>query len=92
MKCGIPQDSILGPLLFLIYINYLLNCLEDSSTRTFADDTTLTTSGKYPSEVESALNSDLAHVKEWLFANKLSLNFVKTEYLLIGSRPNKIYI
>ena len=45
VKCGIPQGSILGPLLFLIYINDLANCLEHSSTRMFADDTTLTTSG-----------------------------------------------
>ena len=88
MKCGFPQGSILGPLLFLIYINDLPNCLEYSSTRMFADDTTLTTSGKYLNEAESALNSDLDNVKEWLFANKLSLNLVKIKYLLIGSRPN----
>ena len=54
----------------------------------FADDTTSTTSGKYFKEAEAALNSDLDNVKEWLFANKLSLNLVKTEYLRIRSRLN----
>ena len=88
MKCGIPQGSILAPLLFLIYINDLSDCLEYSSTPMFADDTTLTTSGKYFNEDEAALISDFDNVKEWLFANKLSLNLVKTEYILIRSRPN----
>ena len=88
VKCGIPQGSILGLLLFSIYINDLPNCLEYSSTRIFADDTTLTTSGMNFNEVEAALNSDLDNFKEWLFTNKLSFNLVKTEYLLIGSIPN----
>ncbi|CAB4025578.1 Hypothetical predicted protein [Paramuricea clavata] len=86
--CGIPQGSILGPLLFLIYINDLPNGLEYSSTRMFAHDTTLTVSGKSIQDVEVAINHDLSNVKQWLSANRLSLNLVKTEYLLIGSRYN----
>ena len=54
----------------------------------FADDTTLTISGKSVSDVEIAINDDLAQGKGWLSANKLSLNVIKTEYLLIGSRHN----
>ena len=54
----------------------------------FADDTTLTVSGKSAFDVEIAINYDLVQVKDWLSANKLSLNVVKTEYLLIGSRHN----
>ena len=88
VTCGIPQGSILGPLLFLIYINDLPNSLEYSSTRMFADDTTLTVSGKSIQDVEVAINHDLTNVKQWLSANRLSLNLVKTEYLLIGSRYN----
>ena len=80
--------SILGPLLFLIYINDLPRSFEYSSPRMFADDTTLTVSGKSIQEVEGAINHDLASIKCWLFSNKLSLNLVKTEYLLIGSRYN----
>ena len=52
----------------------------------FADDTTLTASGKSVLDAEMAINHDLANIKQWLSANKLSLNLVKTEYLLIGSR------
>ena len=88
VRCGIPQGSILGPLLFLIYINDLPDSLEYSSARMFADDTTLTASGKTISDAEVAINNDLANVKQWLSANKLSLNLVKTEHLLIGSRHN----
>ncbi|CAB4036522.1 Hypothetical predicted protein, partial [Paramuricea clavata] len=81
VTCGIPQSSILGPLLFLIYINDLPNSLEYASTRMFADDTTLTVSGKSIQDVEVAINHDLTNVKQWLTANRLSLNLVKTEYL-----------
>ncbi len=54
----------------------------------FADDTTLTVSGKSMQEVEGAINYDLANVKRWLCSNKLSLYLVKDEYLLIGLRYN----
>ena len=88
VMCGIPQGSILGPLLFLIYINELPGSLEFSFARMFADDTTLTASGESVLDAEVAINDDLANIKQWLSANKLSLNLVKTEYLLIGSRHN----
>ena len=87
VMCGVPQGSILGPLLFLIYINDLPGSLEFSSARMFADDT-LTASGESVLDAEVAMNHDLANIKQWLSANKLSLNLVKTEYLLIGSRHN----
>jgi hypothetical protein len=54
----------------------------------FADDTTLTISGTSLHDVEVAINHDLSNVNQWLCANKLSLNLVKTEYILIGSRHN----
>ena len=49
----------------------------------FADDTTLTASGKSIQQIESKINCDLINIKEWLLANKLSLNLTKTEYLVI---------
>ena len=87
ITCGIPQGSILGPLLFIIYINDLPNCLKHTTPRMFADDTSLTAVGKTFNEVEEIANKDLKNVKAWLSSNKLSLNIAKTEYLLIGSRP-----
>ena len=88
VNCGVPQGSILGPLLFLVYINDLPNCLQFTSARLFADDTNITVSGKSIEEMERTINLDLLNVKEWLLANKLSLNIVKTEYLMIGSPHN----
>jgi hypothetical protein len=54
----------------------------------FADDTNITVSGKSIKETEVAVNADLNNIREWLLSNRLSLNLVKTEYLLIGSRHN----
>ncbi|CAB4040518.1 Hypothetical predicted protein, partial [Paramuricea clavata] len=84
VTCGIPQGSILGPLLFLLYIKDLPYCLRQVSPRLFADDTNLT-AGETIEEVGLAMNNDLLRIKEWLLANKLSLNVAKTEFLLIGS-------
>ena len=85
VKCGIPQGFILGPLLFLTYINDLPECLSQATSRLFADDTNLTVAGEIIREVELAMNDDLARLKEWLLANKLSLNVARTEFMLIGS-------
>ena len=86
ITCGVPQGSILGPLLFLIYVNDLPQCLDKATARLFADDTNLTASGKSLTDVESTMNSELANINEWLVANKLSLNVAKTEFMLIGCK------
>ena len=91
ITCGVPQGSILGPLLFLICLNDLPNSLQYSSARMFADDATLTASGKSISELQVTINHDLANVKQWLSANKLSLNLIKTEYLLIEQLTNNCF-
>ena len=83
---GVPQGSILGPLLFLIYINDLPNCLDISCAKMFADDTNITVPGCTFAELEQATNSELNNLYNWLKANKLSLNIAKTEFMVISTR------
>ena len=80
------HDETTRPLLFLLYINDLPNCLKHSHPRMFADDTHLTYSAANVHDIDQNLNQDLKSVSEWLAANKLTLNTSKTEFMLIGSR------
>ena len=86
LSCGVPQGTILGPLLFLLYINDLPNCLSNCEPRMYADDTHLTYAGDNADNIQLHLNQDLENVHNWLRANKLTLNMTKTEFMLIGSR------
>ena len=89
VKCGVPEGSSLGPLVFLIYTNDLASALEKSIAHHFADDTNLLYGNKNPSVISDVINSELKLVTDWLRANKLSLNESKTKLLLF--RPiNKL--
>ena len=84
-SCGVPQGSILGPLLFLIYTNDLPNSIENAIITMFADDTSFFRSSKSIGELEIELLPAFTNACRWLKANKLSLNTVKAEFVIIGT-------
>jgi hypothetical protein len=85
ISIGVAQCSILGPLLFIIYINDLPDVLEYCNVTLYADDTVLSYASSSIQEIQTKLNSDWNRISDWLNANQLTLNTKKTKFLLIGS-------
>lgn len=85
---GVPQGSILGPLLFTIMINDLDQVLKQTKILLYADDTVIYCSGKEHSTIQDVLNSELDMVTDWLFQNNLILNLKKgkTDFILFGTQ------
>lgn len=90
ITCGVPQGSILGPLLFLIYINDITACSDMFKFILFADDTNLFLSNKSLTELENIVNIELEKLSVWFKANKLSLNIGKTHYILFRNKGKKM--
>ena len=86
INCGVPQGSVLGPLLFLIYINDLPLVSELLNTIIFADDTNLFITHEDIDVLQTTANEELVKVSEWLKVNKLSLNIKKSHAILFGKR------
>ena len=81
VTCGVPQGSVLSPLLFIIYTNDLPNTLINTHSILFADDTTLYCSNSNISDARQFLENDLFRLNDWFRANKLSLNVHKKTQL-----------
>lgn len=85
VNTGVPQGSILGPLLFIIFINNMCNVIKYGKMSMYADDTTLSVSGDNVVDICSKLEYDLEALANWLRQNKLFLNTDKTKVMLIGT-------
>ena len=88
---GVPQGSVLRPLLFILHINDLHNIIQHCSVFHYADDTNLLLVNKSLKKIISYVNHDLALITDWLRANKISLNTGKTKVLIYKPKATKIH-
>ena len=89
ITCGVPQGSILGPLLFLIYMNDLPTILSSSVAILFADDTTLLIDHSNYDSLIDQTNLEVKRLYKWFCANKLSMNKNKTNYIVFHSQNKR---
>jgi ribonuclease P/MRP protein subunit RPP40 len=85
---GVPQGSILGPLLFVTFMNDL-PLYVDSPLDMYADDSTLYVTGESIEELESKINADLQHVQQWCQTNKMAINADKTKVMLVTTHQKQ---
>ena len=88
IRFGVPQGSILGPLLFVLYINNLTQCLENCSINMYADDTVMYFTNLCTSEIARVVQDDLNGVVQSMESSRLILNQSKTKSMLFGSWQN----
>ena len=84
ITCGVPQGSTLGPL-FIIYLNDLPLAVKDAEITLYADDTSLYKAFKNIKDLNETLVPAFSNICDWLKCNKLSLNAIKSEFMIIGT-------
>ena len=90
INCGVRQGSVLGSLLFLLYINDLNQGIKFCKVHHFPDDTNLLCHSNSIKKLNKLVNADLKHLVNWLNANKISLNVEKTEMVIFKSKQKKL--
>ena len=83
---GVPQGSVLGPKLFILYINDICKALQNMKCVLFADDTSLYSSGADLEQLLHVVQKDLNILHKWFAINKLSLNISKTKFIIFGNK------
>ena len=86
INIGVPKGTIIGPIISLLYINDIVNASKVLKFILYADDTTLYLNNASLQEMIHVFNVELDHILEWTKANRISLNFNKTKYMIISSR------
>ena len=86
ITCGVPQGSVLGPVLFTLYINDICKVLDRLKFVLFADDTNILCSGGDLQQLLKVITTEMGKLKNWFDINKLSLNLNKTKFMLLGSK------
>ena len=94
ITCGVPQGSILGPLLFLIYINDLPHASSETASNLYADDACIYYQHKDIQKIETILKKEFSSLCEWFIDNRLSIHFGedKTKFFLLGVKSQQNWI
>ena len=88
---GVPQGSILGPLLFIVFVNDILSALKNCDVVMYANDTVIYFSGNSLTEIQNKLNEDLINLAHWFHSNLLTLNTIKSKSTIFGSNHSMKY-
>ena len=91
IKLGVPQGSVLGPLLFLIYINDIVIYLNDFICKLFADDTTVLIKGDNLIEVIEKFQQSITKLMNWCLFNPIDINWDKTKVMFISNKRSIVF-